>query len=308
MKDMSFLRNPRRTQAQHKLWSICLFYLVAMIGGSAAQQHLACASPTPTVRIALVGDPHVTRGTNSDQPLYRARFEKTIAAVNAQNVDWVLIAGDLTQSGKPEEIADFRELIRGFRAPVAWVYGNHDVGAKVSGKEETKGEINAARLERIETALGPSFWQEERAGVQVVGVNASLFGSALPQEAKQWAFLEKAFQPRLADGTNTSRKPVILLSHYPLFIKTPEETDEQNWNIEPISRTRLMKLLQDAKVDAVFSAHLHRPLMHHHAGMLLVTAPPVSFGLPRGKQPQGWTLVTFSGQGEFQVEQQQIQD
>ena len=82
----------------------------------------------------------------------------------------MLIAGDLTQSGKPEEIADFRELVSGFQAPVAWVYDNHDVGAKISGKEDAKGEINATRLERIETALGPSFWQKERAGLQVVGV------------------------------------------------------------------------------------------------------------------------------------------
>ena len=308
---MLFQQNLRRAQDKQKRFGpVCLCYLMALIVGAIVMQHCAYSSPTPVsvVRIALVGDPHVTRGDRNDQSLYRARFEKAIAAINAKNVDWVLIAGDLTQSGKPEEIADFRQLASSFKAPVSWVYGNHDVGAKVTGKEDGKGEINADSLERIEAALGASFWQEERAGVQVVGVNASLFGSSLPQEQQQWTFLEKILHARQAGNTKNIRKPMILLSHYPLFINAPEETDQQYWNIEPASRKRLIKLLQDAEVDAVFSAHLHRPLMHRHAGMLLLTAPPVSFGLPRGRQPQGWTLVTFSGQGEFQVEQQQIQD
>lgn len=45
------------------------------------------------VILALVSDTHTTRGTQEDQPLYRGRFEKAIAAVNAAKVDAVLIAG-----------------------------------------------------------------------------------------------------------------------------------------------------------------------------------------------------------------------
>src|ERR1041384_4036758 len=69
------------------------------------------------VRFALVSDTHTTRGTQGDQPLYKGRLDQVIAAVNAADVNAVLIAGDLTQSGKPEEMADFRAQIRGFRAP-----------------------------------------------------------------------------------------------------------------------------------------------------------------------------------------------
>ena len=156
----------------------------------------APAQPTAEIRIGLVTDTHTTRGTNSDQPLYRARLDKVIADVNAKGVAWVLIAGDLTQGGKPEEISDFTEQVKGFRAPVSFVYGNHDVGAKV--KEGGKEGVTTKRLEQIETALGPSFWVEERAGIRIVGVNSSLFGSGLPRENEQWEFLERTLTP--SDG------------------------------------------------------------------------------------------------------------
>jgi hypothetical protein len=67
------------------------------------------------LRFALLSDPHVTRGTKEDQPFYRGRLESVIAAVNAEQVSFVLIAGDLTQDGKPEAPS------KGVRAKLATV-------------------------------------------------------------------------------------------------------------------------------------------------------------------------------------------
>src|SRR5258708_38934144 len=91
----------------------------------------AAAFAAEPIRFALLSDPHVNRGTAEDQPQYRPRFESVIAAINAEKVSFVLIAGDLTQNGFPEEIADFKKLVAGFAAPVHYVPGNHDVGNKV---------------------------------------------------------------------------------------------------------------------------------------------------------------------------------
>src|SRR5690349_11384915 len=86
------------------------------------------AEPKIIARVALLSDPHVNRATNGMDATFKAHFEKTIEQVNEEKPDLVLIAGDLTQSGLPEEFADFKEHAKRLKAPVRFVPGNHDVG------------------------------------------------------------------------------------------------------------------------------------------------------------------------------------
>src|ERR1043165_4368332 len=251
-------------------------------------------------RIALVSDTHTTRGTNEEQPRYRARLDKVMAAVNEAKVDLVLIAGDLTQDGKPEELADFKQQIGGFAAPVWFVPGNHDIGNKlIQGKGNETG-LTPFRVARFEMRMGPSFFARMRAGVRVIGLNSPIFGSRFPREDSMWRFLEKELR-------NPSRLPTVVFMHYPPFTKKPEEPSEY-WNIEPEPRQRLLKLLREGGVRTVLSGHLHRPLTNRNGGILFVTTGPVSFGLPAGKQPQGWTLVSVPEHGDAQAEFRAIKD
>jgi Icc protein len=251
-------------------------------------------------RIALVSDTHTTRGTNDEQSRYRARLEKVMAAVNEAKVDLVLIAGDLTQEGKPEELADFKQQIGGFAAPVWFVPGNHDIGNKlIQGKGNETG-LTPFRVGRFEMRMGPSFFVRTRAGVRVIGLNSPIFGSRFPREDSMWRFLEKELR-------KPSRLPTVVFMHYPPFTKKPEEPSEY-WNIEPEPRQRLLKLLRQGGVRTVLTGHLHRPLTNRSGDILFVTTGPVSFGLPAGKQPQGWTLVSVPVQGEAQAEFRPIKD
>lgn len=255
--------------------------------------------PASPVRIALVADTHTTRGATEDQPLYKGRLDRAIAAVNEARVDLILHAGDLTQNGKPEEITDYRRQARGFRAPLLSVFGNHDVGNKrLPGRP---GGVTAERVARIEAALGPSFFGKTLSGLRVVGINSLLLGTDLPREADQWAFLEKEL-------ARPAPEPTLLLTHQPPFLKAADESGGDYWNIEPGPRARLLSLLARGGVRTVLSGHLHRPLTNRHADILYVTSHPVSFGLPRGKQPQGWTLVTVAPDGAVQTEMRYIAD
>jgi hypothetical protein len=58
----------------------------------------------------------------------------------------------------------------------------------------------------------------------------------------------------------------------------------------------------------VLTGHLHYPLVTHHEATTFITTLPVSFGLPRGKQPQGWTLVTLRANGEASHESRPVND
>lgn len=238
------------------------------------------------VRLALVSDPHVTRGTKDDQPLYRPRFEAAVKTVNEAHVDAVLLAGDLTEGGRPEQYDDYAALSKGFTAPLYAVPGNHDVGAKHLPNE--KG-TTAARNAEFARRVGPVFWAHDVKGVHLVGLDSPILGSGLPEEERQWAFLDRELVAR--PGRRT-----VVLGHYPPFLDSPEEPGGAYWNIEPAPRKRLLDLVRRSGALAFLSGHLHRPLDHDWSGIRLLSTPPVSFGLPRGEQPEGWTLVEIDGQ------------
>jgi Icc-related predicted phosphoesterase len=71
-----------------------------------------------TIRIAAAGDVHAS-GANRDQ-MARSFAELEDA------VDLVLLAGDLTTHGEPEQAAVLAEACRSLSAPVVAVLGNHD--------------------------------------------------------------------------------------------------------------------------------------------------------------------------------------
>jgi Icc protein len=270
-----------------------IIFLFALLAGP----HLRAQVKGVMARIALVSDTHTTRGTKDDQPKYRARLDQVMAAANAAKVDLVLIAGDLTENGSPDELSDFQNQIKGFKAPVLFVPGNHDVGNKlIPGKG---GTVTTERVAAFEKSLGPSFHAQTRAGVRVIGVNSPIFGSGFDQEKAMWEFLDKEL-------AGPAPVPTVVFMHYPPFVKKADEGGGDYWNIEPEPRARLLALLRKGGVKTVLSGHLHRDLTNRHEGILFVTTRPVSFGLPKDKQPEGWTLVTLPMEGDAQVEGQTI--
>lgn len=240
-------------------------------------------------RVALLSDSHMNLATNGEQAAYAAHFQKAIADANAAGVDFVLIAGDLTQSGKPEEYAAFKANLANARAPVWVVPGNHDVGAKFdSGNPE---HTTLARVATYEKWMGQSWFATNCAGVRVIGINSSILGSGFACETQMWNFLE----------TELSRpvpEPTLLVLHYPIFVNELDEPGGKYWDIEPAPRARLYALLKQGGVKTVLSGHLHRPLVNRRDGILFVTTPPTSFGLPAGEQAEGWMLITLYRDGK----------
>jgi uncharacterized protein len=99
-----------------------------------------------TVRIAAAGDVH------ADEPL-RERMTKTFATVAAE-CDLILLAGDLTTHGLPQEAAVLAEACRGLSVPVVAVLGNHDYhSGQVEEVAEELRRGDVVVLERSHTIL-----------------------------------------------------------------------------------------------------------------------------------------------------------
>ena len=70
-------------------------------------------------RIAAAGDVHASDAT-------RDRIQAAFAAVQHE-ADLILLAGDLTTHGEPEQARALAEAVTGLEIPVAAVLGNHDL-------------------------------------------------------------------------------------------------------------------------------------------------------------------------------------
>jgi Icc-related predicted phosphoesterase len=101
---------------------------------------------TTTLRIAAAGDVHAC------EPL-RERLARAFATV-ADDADLVLLAGDLTTHGMPDQADVLADACHGIPVPVVAVLGNHDHhSGKVDEVKEALGAGGIIVLDRAHTVL-----------------------------------------------------------------------------------------------------------------------------------------------------------
>jgi len=92
------------------------------------------------IRIAAAGDVHASEAT-------RERVERAFAELEGE-ADVVLLAGDLTTSGEPEQAQVLADACRGLAMPIFAVLGNHDCHAQRT--DELKQILAAADVRLLE--------------------------------------------------------------------------------------------------------------------------------------------------------------
>ena len=202
-----------------------------------------------TLRIAAVGDLHCSRSSQGKlQPLF---------AEAARRADVLLLCGDLTDYGLPEEAHLLtRELEAAGKLPVLAVLGNHDFE---SG--------HATELIDVLRAAGVQMIEGE--GVEVGGIGfagAKGYGGGFGQRAiEPWGeeatkhFVHEALQEALKLESGLARLSTpqrVAVLHYAPILETVvgEPAD-----IFPfLGTSRLEEPLNRYKVAACFHGHAHR--------------------------------------------------
>jgi Icc-related predicted phosphoesterase len=202
-----------------------------------------------TLRIAAVGDLHCTRASPGRlQPLFLEI---------ARQADVLLLCGDLTDYGMPDEARVFcRELEVVGKLPVLAVLGNHDFEAGYSVEL-----INVLREGGVQMIEGE--------GVEVGGVGfagAKGYGGGFGQRAiEPWGedatkrFVNEAVQQalKLESGLARLQTPqrVAVLHYAPI----PDTVVGEPVDIFPfLGSSRLEEPLNRYKVAACFHGHAHR--------------------------------------------------
>ena len=200
------------------------------------------------VRVAAVGDLHCTKTS-------QGAFLPLFAAIR-DSADLLLLAGDLTDYGLPEEAQILTRELGAIRIPVVGVLGNHD---RESGKEaEVRHVLSESGIKVLDGDAA------EINGVGIAGVTG--FGGGFGKHAlAPWGepvikqFVHAAVEEALKLEKALARlrtESLIALMHYSPIQRT---VDGEPPEIYPfLGSSRLEEPIGRYPVTLVFHGHAHR--------------------------------------------------
>jgi Icc-related predicted phosphoesterase len=200
------------------------------------------------VRVAAIADLHSTKTSQGS-------LQKLFASVR-ESADMLLIAGDLTDYGRPDEAQVLARELSALRIPVIAVLGNHDVE---SGKE---AEVSQVLADAGVVVLDGD--AREVLGVGIAGVKG--FGGGFGKRAlapwgeaiiKQFVreAVEEALKLERALARLRAERLIVLLHYAPV----QQTVDGEPLEIYPfLGSSRLEEPINRYPVSLVFHGHAHQ--------------------------------------------------
>jgi 3',5'-cyclic-AMP phosphodiesterase len=227
-------------------------------------------------RVMHISDTHLSRA----KPWFVSNLDAVVTIASARRPDLVVNTGDIALDGvsREDDLAFALQCHAAFASPVRAVPGNHDIGDN-PWRADLAQPISESGRARYRRYFGDDFWVVEAGAWVLVGANAQLFGSGLPAEAAQWAFL--AALPTRAAG-----RPLALFIHKPLFDRQPDEDGVDQRYVPPAHRHRLLNALATADLRLIASGHVHQHRQRRVDHVAHCWAPSTAYVLPDRLQPR----------------------
>ncbi|MEN9224003.1 MAG: metallophosphoesterase [Thermostichus sp. DRC_bins_24] len=245
--------------------------------------------PPVQIRFGVVSDPHIALPATIGDPSSRFHLvevsipalEQVLQHFSRLDLDFLLLPGDLTQHGEPENHAWLAERLARLPFPVFVVPGNHDVPQlQADGRS-----IGLADFPRYYQAFG---YEDGQAldysrvlmpGVRLIGLNSNHFDAqghlvgGLQVEQLTWLEKELAAAPEAL---------VLLMVHHNV-VEHLRGQSLHAWGRRYMldNAPRLRRLLQTYGVQLVFTGHLHMQHIARRGGVYdITTGSLVSFPHP----------------------------
>ena len=220
---------------------------------------------TATIRVAAAGDIH------AGEPL-RERIERAFAGA-AHEADLVLLAGDLTTHGLPEQAEVLADACSGIPIPIVAVLGNHDYHSGHS--DEVTATLEAAGvivLERSHVILEVGEVEVGIAGTKgfvggFPGAEIADFGEPALRQVYAETTLEVEALERGLEEIAGCHKTVVLL-HYSPLQDTLVGEPETIWAF--LGSGRLAGPIGAHRPDLVVHGHAHHGTAHGAIGEIPV--------------------------------------
>jgi predicted phosphodiesterase len=198
-------------------------------------------------------------------------LELVLEHLNQQELDFLLLPGDLTQHGEPENHAWLQERLAKLSFPVYVVPGNHDVPNLLPDERSIGlkdfpyyyGQFGYNNPELL------YYTYELLPGVQLIGLNSNQFDDSGNQlgrlDEQQLAWLEQVL-------AQSKDKLMLVMVHHNVVEHLPGQASH------PLGRRymldnapELLKILSCAGVNLVFTGHLHVQDVACHKGIYEIT-------------------------------------
>lgn len=249
--------------------------------------HLQRPATARSTTLAVVSDLHVTPDAQGTWKVFHRTEERVLTAVfdsRRFDLDGVVVLGDLTKAGAPEEFRRVTEVVATLDVPIFAVPGNHDVPKSDAATTSSLADF----VSRYTPGTLP--FRQRLGGVDVLGLNsASIPDGSLSDthdgaiSAEQLAWLDSM----LAD-VNT---PLIALHHNLTSPTAQRNSFPETRAFQLRNAPELAAVLDAHDAPVVVSGHLHWPTVGTTDGIREVIAPAAcSF-------PQAYLLVHVGPRG-----------
>lgn len=228
---------------------------------------------------ALITDPHVavanpdtgwTRFAIPNEPTMYAQsvelLETAIAEINAlPELDFVLVAGDLTKDSEPYNHDRARELLTRFRTPVFCISGNHDQPRpeRLRPPEYLDPDVTPVTTSEFARLYGDfGFRDTGRAAYSCDPTpDIHLIGlcSPKPDDDRGWIAPEVlAWLDHDLEQQRTGERETIVMLHHSIIDHVPNESLDPVFSWFHVENAVALKaILRKHRVRLTFTGHLH---------------------------------------------------
>jgi 3',5'-cyclic AMP phosphodiesterase CpdA len=218
-------------------------------------------------RFGILSDPHIALPqTIWDHPSRFHLVEISIPALEVVlqeleqlDIDFLLIPGDLTQHGEPENHAWLADRLTQLPYPICVIPGNHDV----IQQEATDRSIGLRDFPYYYQKFGYDtpdrlcYCREVLPGVQIIGLNSNAFDAQGKQtyaghlDETQFTWLRQTLERVAGDR-------VLVMIHHNVIEHLPNQSKSplgQRYMLD--NAPALLELLKEFEVQLLFTGHLH---------------------------------------------------
>ena len=218
--------------------------------------------------VAQISDTHILV-PESDHPAALLRgdcLRRTVADINEQAVDAVILTGDTVQHGQPEEYVRLRELLAPLEAPLYLVPGNRDA-------------INEMRTAFSDCRYLPAtgeflHYVIEDYDTRLVGIDSTLAGERKGRFCgKRQAWLDKTLRAQ-------PDRPTLLFIHHPPF----DVGDHYVGGYRRPEEAAALEIIvsRQPQVIGILCGHVHWPVERNWAGTEARIMPSIAVDVRNG--------------------------
>jgi 3',5'-cyclic AMP phosphodiesterase CpdA len=230
-------------------------------------------------RFAIISDPHVAipqtiRGAANRFHLVEVSIpalELVLKHLERLKLDFLLIPGDLTQDGEPENHQWLQQRLASLSFPAYVIPGNHDVPTLLP-TESSIGFNDFPTYYRQFGYQNPQkhyYSCEVCPGVQLIALNSNQFNAQGKQlgclDDEQLAWVEKLLP-------QVKNKLILVMIHHNVIEHLPGQSHHELGKRYMLDNAPvLLKMLQEADANLIFSGHLHVQDIAYKEGIYEIT-------------------------------------